>query len=393
MMVNRGLTAALAVFGIVIASSSASGQTVTDVLTFLMTNQSVSTGSVERDRAAAAATSVTISRALEANLATLPVTSSSGAFVYRLNPELGTVERATQSFGPFFTERALSAGKHQASFGLTLQQLHFTSLDGRNLRDGSLVTTANQFTDEAAPFDVDRLTLNIDASVATLYANVGLTDRLDVSVAAPFVALTLDGTRVNTYRGRTFTQATASARAVGIADLVVRTKYNLFTEDAAGIAAMVDVRLPTGREQDLLGAGSTAVKFSAIGSLEEGRVSAHINTGYSIGGLAREFTYGGALALAASGRVSVIGELLGRWIDSPGNIVEVTAPHPTLSGVETIRLTPDASGLHVLTIVPGVKWNLTETWVLAANVTIPLTNGGLTSPMTPFIGLDYSLGR
>jgi len=353
----------------------------------------VSTGSVERDQAAAAATSVTISRALEANLATLPVTSSSGAFVYRLNPELGTVERATQSFGPFFTERALSAGKHQASFGLTLQQLHFTSLDGRNLRDGSLVTTANQFTDEAAPFDVDRLTLNIDASVATLYANVGVTDRLDVSVVAPFVALTLDGTRVNTYRGRTFTQASASARAVGLADLVVRTKYTLFTEDAAGIAAMVDLRLPTGRQEDLLGAGSASVKFSAIGSLEEGRMSAHINTGISFGGLAREFTYGGALALAASGRLSVVGELLGRWIDSPGNIVPVTAPNPLLSGVDTIRLMPDASGLHVLTVVPGVKWNLTETWVLAANVTIPLTTGGLTAPLTPFIGLDYSLGR
>jgi hypothetical protein len=111
----------------------------------------------------------------------------------------------------------------------------------------------------------------------------------------------------------------------------------------------------------------------------------------SFGGLARELSYGGAVALAASGKVSVIGELLGRWIDSPGNIVPVTAPHPTLSGVETIRLTPDGSSLHLLTIVPGLKWNLTETWVLAANVTIPLTNGGLTAPFTPVVGLDYSL--
>src|SRR4051794_30371965 len=107
-----GLTAAL------LTASSASAQSVTDVLTFLMTNQSVSTGSVERDREAAQATSVTISRALAASLATLPVTSSSSAFTYRLNPELGTVERATQSFGPFFTERAVTAGRGQASFGL-----------------------------------------------------------------------------------------------------------------------------------------------------------------------------------------------------------------------------------------------------------------------------------
>jgi hypothetical protein len=389
---GRSLTTALAI-SVMTMASSASAQSVTDVLTFLVTNQSVSTGSVERDRAAAEATSVTISRALAANLATLPVTSSSGAFVYRLNPEIGTIERATQSFGPFFTERALSGGRHQMSLGLTVQQLHFSSLDGRNLRDGSLVTTANQFTDESAPFDVDRLTLNINASVATLYANVGVTDRLDVGVAAPFIALTLDGSRVNTYRGRTFTQATASARAVGLADLVVRTKYTVFAEDATGFAAMVDLRLPTGRQDDLLGAGSASAKFSAIGSVEQGRLSAHANSGVTIGGLARELSYGGALAIAASGRVTVIGELLGRWIDSSGHIVSVTAPHPLLSGVETIRLTPDASTLHLLTVVPGVKWNLTDTWVLAANVSIPLTSGGLTAPFTPFVGLDYAIGR
>jgi len=385
--------AVFACVAVTLASTSASAQSVTDVLTFLVTNQSVATGSVERDREAAQATSTTISRALAANLATLPVTSSSGSFVYRLNPELGTVERATQSFGPFFTERALGAGRGQASFGMTLQQLHFTSLDGRSLRDGSLITTANRFTDETAPFDVDQLTLNIDASVATLYANVGVTDRLDVGIAAPLVSLSLDGSRVNTYRGRTFTQATASARAVGLADLVVRSKYTLFAEDATGLAALVDVRLPTGRQEDLLGAGSTAVKFSGIGSLEQGRFSAHANAGISFGGLAREIDYAGAVALAASRRVSVIGELLGRWIDSPGHIVPVSAAHPGLSGVETIRLTPDTSSLQVITLVPGVKWNLSDTWVLAANVSIPLTTGGLTAPWTPFVGLDYSLGR
>src|ERR1700754_4818615 len=203
--ISRVVFACLAV---TLASAHAAAQTVSDVLTFLMTNQSVATGSVERDREAALATSVTIWRALAANLATLPLTSSSGSFSYQLNPELGTVERTTHNFGAFFTERATTAGRGQMSFGLTFQQLHFTSLDGRNLRDGSLVTTANQFTDEAAPFDVDRLTLNVDASVATLYGNIGITDRFDIGVAAPFVSLSVDGSRVDTYRGSAFTEAT-----------------------------------------------------------------------------------------------------------------------------------------------------------------------------------------
>ena len=393
-MIKNMMRPMMLIVAIVLASPQLAGaQTVADVLTFLVTNQSVQTGSVDRDRDAAQATSDTISRALRANLATLPVTTSSGAFVYRLNPELGTVERATQSYGPFFVERALTAGLHQASFGLTFQHLRFTSLDGASLRDGSIVTTANQFVDETAPFDVDALKLNIDADIATLYGNVGVTERMEIGFAAPMVALRLDGSRMNTYRGRAFTQATARATAVGLADLVVRTKYTLYDEDGAGIATAVDVRLPTGRQEDLLGAGSTSLKFSAIGSIERGRTSGHANAGISLGGLAREVSYGGALALAATGRVTVTGELLGRWLDSSGHITRFVAPHPRLTGVQTIRLTPDASTLHIITLVPGVKWNVSDTWVLAANVSVPLTSGGLTSRFTPFVGLDYALGR
>jgi len=391
MIRQRAATAAVA--AALCAPSAAAAQTLGDVLTFLVTNQSVPTGSVERDRAAALAASETISRALQANLATLPVASSSGAFVYRLNPELGTVQRPTQTFGPFFLERALTAGRGQASFGATVQQFHFTSLDGHNLRDGSLVTTANQFRDETTPFDVDQLTLNIDASVATLYGTVGVTDRMEVGFAAPMVSLRIDGSRVNRYRGRAFTQAAASGRAIGFADMVLRSKYTLYSDQATAFAAAVDVRLPTGRDQDLLGAGSTSVKLAAIGSVEDGPVSAHANAGMTRGGLANEFSYGVSVAYAATGKLSLGAEVLGRWIDSSGHLVTTTAAHPLLAGVDTIRLAGDSSTLRMLTAVPGLKWNLSATWVLAANVSFPLTSGGLTAPITPFIGLDYALGR
>src|SRR3982751_4260225 len=127
MMTTKLQAAAIAIAASLACVPPAHAQTLGDVLGFLVTNQSVQTGSVERDRDAAQATSDTISRALLANLATLPVPSSSGAFVYQLNPELGTVERATSNFGPFFVERALTAGQHEASFGLTFQQMRFSS--------------------------------------------------------------------------------------------------------------------------------------------------------------------------------------------------------------------------------------------------------------------------
>jgi hypothetical protein len=90
---------------------------------------------VERDREAAQATSTTSSRALAANPPRCPSHRRPDRS-YRLNPELKYRGARRELRAP----RSALAGRGQASFGLTLQQLHFTSLDGRSLRDGSLIT-------------------------------------------------------------------------------------------------------------------------------------------------------------------------------------------------------------------------------------------------------------
>ena len=393
-MTTSSAARAAIVVSLALWAGPASGQTVSDVLDFLVTGHSVATGSVERDAAAAAATSLTISRALLANLATLPVTTSSGGFIYKFHPELGTVQRATPSFGPFFVERAAAPGHGTGSIGLTLQSWRFSALDGRNLRDGSLETTANQFVDEQAPFDVDRLRLAIDANVATLHGSLGIGDRTEISAALPLIVLSVDGSRVNAYRGQIFTQAEASSTAVGLADMVLRTKYTLFEEEGAGVAAAVEARLPTGRQEDLLGTGAMSWKLSAIGSLEGQTLSSHINAAFGFGGLARDVTLAGAVAASASTRLTVTGEIVGRWMNLPGGIATAAAIHPTLRDVRTLRLVPDGSMMTMISAAPGVKWNVSDTWVLVANAAIPLTRAGLTAGITPFIGFDYTnLGR
>src|SRR5918992_1420598 len=139
------------------AQTNGNAATVQDILAFLVTNQGVQTSDFDRDRTAAEATHATLTRALLAAIATVPVSTSSSGFTYRLNPALGTVERASETFGPFFVERALTSGAGQASFGFTFQFASFESLDGHNLENGQFVTIANQFRDEAAPFDVETL--------------------------------------------------------------------------------------------------------------------------------------------------------------------------------------------------------------------------------------------
>jgi hypothetical protein len=381
----------LAVAGaLLLAAAPARAQSVADVLQFIVTNQSVQTGDFDRDRAAALAASETISRALLVNLSTLPVTSSSSSFLYRLNPALGTEERATPSFAPFVVERALTASRHRASLGVTFQHQHVTRLDGRNLRDGSLVTTANRFVDEDAPFDVDRLQLEVDASIATLFGSYGVSDRVEIGVAVPSVTLRVRGARVNIYRGQTFTQATASATAVGFADMLVRTKVLLYEGDGARLAAAAAVRLPTGRERDLLGGGTPTVKTSIIGSADGRVVSGHANIGATLGGASRELSYAGALAVAATGRLTASVELVGRWVGHAGELVTVAAPHPRLSGVDTLRLGSTDADLITLSLAPGFKWNPAGTWVVGGSVSVPLTDAGLVSRFVPFFGLDYT---
>ena len=366
---------------------------VRDVVTFLVTNQAVQTGDFVKDREAAEATSDTISRALLASLATLPTSASSAGFTYRFSPTLGTLERTSTSFGPTFIERSVTSGAGRAALGASWQYARFTKLDGLPLRDGTLVTIANQFTDETAPFDVERLRLEVESSVVTGFATVGVTDRLDVGVAVPFIWLDLQGERVNTYRGDEFVQARGIVSASGFGDVSLRGKYELVSGRSGGLAAAAELRLPTGREEDLLGSGRRFVRVMAIASVEGPTASGHANIGWGQGGISDELTYAAGVAFAPQPRLTVSAELVGRQLSDIGRITETLAPHPSIGGVETLRLTAAAdSRLSVLNGIGSLKWNVSETWLLKASVIVPLSDAGLTAPVRLTLGLDYAFG-
>lgn len=369
-------------------------RSVTDVLSFLLTNRSIATGDAEQDEAAAAATRDTISRFLLVELATLPTLSSSTGFIYRMDRDLGgTVVRSSESFGPAFVERSLTAGTLRTAFGAAYQEARFNKIDGRSLSDGSLVATASRLTGQAEPFDVETVAIRLRTRTLTLSTNVGVSDRLDVSAALPLVHLLLSGERVDTLRGTPFVQATASVDASGVGDLVLRAKYNALRHGGTGLAIGLETRLPTGAEENLFGAGEVSVKPRVIGSVERGRVSAHTEFGYAFGGLSRELDYAGAVAVAAGPRVTLIAELLGRRLESGGRITETVAAHPRLAGVETIRLTGVPEATYRALVVGGIKWNVAATWLVSASVLRPVTSTGLTADVIPSVVIEYSFGR
>ena len=373
------------------APYSASAQsTVTDVVGFLMTNQAVPTEDFSRDRAASEAARDALTRALIVSLTSVPIATSSGGFVYRLNPELGTVERATESFGGFFVERALTPGNGRAVFGMSAWTSAFDELDGHDLRDGSFVTIANRFGDEPAPFDTESLTLRVRSGMMTAFASVGITDRLEIGGAVPFLRLRLEGERINVYRGQTYPQAKAVASASGIGDVAVRAKYMVVAARSGGVAIAGEVRLPTGDADNLLGAGSTAYRLMGIGSFERNRVSLHGNAGFIQGGVSDELNVGGAAAVAIAPQVTLTGELSARHLSELRSVALTSARHPTIVGVETLRLTGGEPGRTISTAVAGFKWNPGGTLVIAAHLRWTLEPTGLTAPLTPSLGLEYA---
>ena len=371
------------------ATPALAQQTPADVLGFLVTNQSVQTGDFQKDQAAAAATRDTIVRALQVNLATVPIATSSSGFVYRLDPELGTASRVSDSFGTFFVERAMTSGRGRVSFGASGSMANYDRLDGLALRDGTLLTTANRFGDETSPFDTEALTLKIRTSTMTIFGTVGVTDRLEIGAALPFVQLDLEGSRLNVYRGDSFVQASGTASASGMADVAIRAKYFLAGSRRGGVAAGAELRLPTGNEEQLLGAGKAAIRVMGIGSLEETRTGLHGNVALVRGGVSDEFDASGAVTFAATPRLTLVGELMIRHLSDVRQVVTVSAPHPTSAGVFTDRLAPGPTSPTLSNAVTGFKWNARSTLVVTAEGWWRLGQAGLTARFVPTVAIDY----
>ena len=127
-----------------------------------------------------------------------------------------------------------------------------------------------------------------------------------------------------------------------------------------------------------------------VASLERERVAFHGDAGYVFGGLSSELAYGGAVTGVATPRLTLVGEIVGRRLSSAGRLTEATEAHPTLVGVETIRLTSVERATNRVSALIGFKWNVAATLLVSANVVRPLTSAGLTTRWMSTFSLDYS---
>jgi hypothetical protein len=385
---------ALLIVLMALPSSAAAQATITDALSFLLTNRSIPTGDFARDEQATIATRDTISTFLRSELTTLPVTSSASGFTYRMDPALGGVPvRSTATFGPFVTERSLAIGRLQLSLAANYQSASFNRIDGRNLRDGTLRATASRLTSDPTPFDVETVTMRIHTDTLTVSANYGVTDSLEVGAALPIQRLTLTGERIDNYRGTPLLQADVSATASGPADLLLRTKLNVVQRGASGIAIGGDGRLPTGNAANLLGTDRITVRPRLMWSMESDHVAVDGNVGYLLGGVSDELDYSAAITSAGAHKLSLVGEVAGRRLNSAGRLIDVVTRNPVLAGVETVRLSAVEQATNRLIAIGGFKWNARATWLVMANVSRSLTTAGLTARWMSTFGAEYAFGE
>jgi hypothetical protein len=401
---------------------------------------------------------------------TFPLGSSTGGMTYVLDESVGTFRRSSASFGPLFGERALTIGRRKLSAGFNYQHTSYDTFEGQRLDDGTIKFYLRHqdcchFEDPAnfagftltpltgsdrlnPPFkgDIIEASLSLKARTHTtaLFANYGVTDRWDLGVAVPFVRVNLDAsvrariirlvtatapdTHTFEYGNPDATQTVQhSGHAAGLGDIVLRTKYHLLRVAGGGLAAAVDLRLPTGDENELLGAGGTEAKFLLVASSERGRFGQHMNIGYTAAhgvvagtptgltaaSLPDEINYTGGIEFVASPRLTLMGDIVGRTLRGTGRLAlaskkfEYNDPSLSIAGLpgpgcgglvggftcataSFDEFDPRPGNLTLLLGTGGVKFNPFGNLLVSASVLFPLTNAGLRSRVTTVIGVDYA---
>ena len=371
---------------------------------------------------------------LSNQLSNFPLASSAGGFTYRFDPTTGVFVRSSESFGPIYAERADSIGKGKFNLGLSYSHFTFDRLHGMQLRQGDvkLVFThadVNGDNSNLQPFfegDVitGTLFLKIDTDITAFVMTYGVTDRLDVGVALPIVRVNLRARtdlqiqrlataafpQIHQFVGGGSTQSISqSGSASGVGDIVLRGKYDALRTDRAGVALAADLRIPTGDENDLLGAGATRVKAFGIGSIHLGSFSPHVNLGYTWNTKARgghqfadSINYSAGFDWAAHPRLTFAVDAIGNSFrnatilrvenqtyqantntDPTKPPTIVTATFPQLNMV-------DGQNYWAALGAVGLKINPFGNFLVTINGLFPIKKESLQDNFTGLVAIDYS---
>jgi hypothetical protein len=339
---------------------------------------------------------------------TFPTGTSAGGFTWTFDDTLRVPIRRSRSFGPMFAERPFTTGKGKLNVGAALQHTTFSSIGGRPLTDFELSSTY-------ASGDVYRSTSSLDVQLdrTIVSATYGLHNKVDVAAIVPFGSARVSGfaSSYQVFEGRADESRTdGSGSSFGLGDILLRTKVALIASDNFDAAAAVDIRLPTGDPDMLLGTGFTQARVMFIGGTTFGSVNPHVNIGYTFGGEgmvfdadkrlegssenpdlferqpSEEFNYTAGVDIAATPRITIAGDIIGRVVKNSAGL-EFFDSGSGGDRFVILEITPGT--VHKLLGAIGAKVSVGGAWLLTGTVLFPLNDsGGIKPAVTPVIGFE-----
>ena len=352
-------------------------------------------------------------RAVVSQLSTFSLGSSAGGFTFTFDPARQTFTRSSDSFGPSFAERAMTMGQDTFNVGAMYQRATYDSVEGRDLNNGEIRFLVP---DMPTAGDVVRAELAIDLTtdIFVLSMTYGLTDRLDVGTAVPFIRVGLDASVIPTLvqtadgalepgQAMRLPVDSRTGSASGVGDVVLRTKYNFLKRPGGGASAVLDVSLPTGDSTNLLGTGAARGKMLFVASTTLGRVAPHVNAGYTLVGASAnsgletddEYHYVAGIEAVVTDEVTVAFDLIARTITNIGRLRLAAAadPGPSQNGQNDVsidQLNREEGNLNLRMGSVGFKWHAGRTWLVNTSVLFPLSDAGLVDRLTWSIGFDWT---
>ncbi|HET9568476.1 MAG TPA: transporter [Vicinamibacterales bacterium] len=362
--------------------------------------------------------------ALTGQIVSLPLPAPASGFTYQFDSGLGVFTRSTSSFGPILAERADTIGARRVSIGFAYQRLAFDSIENIDLQSVPAVFTHDNAELRGGREDVITTVNSIDSEVSrsAAFITYGVTNDLDVSIAVPYITTDIVVTSDATVRriGTTIPEIhffravddsigdrriyTAFGHASGIGDITIRMKQAIKKSPKNGIALGIDLRLPTGDENNLLGTGAPAVQPFAAWSATYGTFAPHINLGYQWNGsstLAGDIeagvsedlpdvaVYALGAVVAVHPRVTLALDVLGRYIiDSPRVHLEDFVALDGHSVYPNIAF--DTGSINELSSAVGLKINVAGRLLLNTNLLMRLNSGGLRDKISPLVGVEYA---
>jgi len=363
--------------------------------------------------------------AIGSQLTSLPLPSPASGFTYTFDPALGVYTRSAQSYGPLLAERAETIGKEKFFAGYSFQHFRFGTLDGVDLHSFASVFQHTQTTpDPLIKEDVITTKTFVDTQInqSTAFFTYGLTDRMDVSVAVPFLnarlAVVSDATiqRIGTANDPTIhffldannnptnhKQFAISGEASGIGDVLVRVKGTVLKTAPAWLALGLDVRLPTGDAYNFLGSGALGLKpFIALSGRTK-KLTPHVNVGYqwndssplagdifagTSGHLPNELTYAVGFDAGITKKFSFAADVLGEEVFHAQGLRPITF---TAANGTKFADNAFARENHAITNgALGFKVNPVSTLLVSFNVLVQMNDAGLRARVVPLVGLSYS---